>query len=83
MTFAAARFDAPGAHLFVSLTTRLHGWKEEYGSLKEFARAEFLPLALRRRTGREDGPDPVKPLTRRPFPCEAGHGPRASCEAAH
>ena len=83
MRFAAARIDAPGARLFVSSATRLHGWKEEYGFLGEFARAEFLPFALRPRNGGENGPALVKPVTGRPFACEPGHGPRASCEAAH
>ena len=80
MRFAAARIDAPGTHLSVSSTTRLHGWKEENGFLKEFARAEFLPVAVR---PREDGPASVKPHPNGPLPCEPGHGLRASCEAAH
>ena len=75
MRFAAARIDAPGAHLFVSSTTRLHGWKEERGFLEEFARAEFLPSALRRRTEQEEA-IPVTALTVRRFQCEPPHGLR-------
>ena len=72
MRFAAARIDAPGAHLFVSSATRLHGWKEECGFLQEFARAEFLPSALRRRTEQEEAA-PVTALTVRRSACEPSH----------